>query len=204
MEIVPDSASATHTPALLSRLRRETRTQHGSLESALDLTSVNLTRDAYRRRLEQFYGFYAPVEARLLALGGWSERGIDLSGRLKTPLLEADLQTLGVAAEALPLCADLPELSGVPQGFGCLYVLEGATLGGQLISRHLRRTLDFGAEGGARFFQSYGKRVPERWKAFGAALVAYATTPALEDAVVRGAVETFDTLHHWLVQRSMP
>lgn len=201
MQTVPDRES-TAAPVLLPlRLRHETRAQHEALEAALDLAGEGLTRDVYRQRLEQFYGYYRPVEARLLALGGWPERGIDLEARGKVPLLEADLQALGVVElEALPLCATLPDLAGVPQAFGCLYVLEGATLGGQVITRHLRRTLGVEPDSGGRFFHSYGEQVPAMWKAFLAALVAAVATPDAEDLTVRSALETFETFHRWITR----
>jgi heme oxygenase len=48
---------------------------------------------------------------------------------------------------------------------GCLYVLEGATLGGQFISRHLA-TLGIGPANGGLFFHGYGAKTGEMWKSF--------------------------------------
>ena len=42
--------------------------------------------------------------------------------------------------------------------FGCLYVMEGATLGGQVIGRHVRQTLGVTPETGGRFHAAYGDR----------------------------------------------
>lgn len=189
------------TAPLLLRLRRETAPAHEALEAALGLTSDALTRGAYRRRLEQFYGYYRPVEARLLAFGGWAARGLDLEARRKVPLLEADLRALGLAESGrLPLCAELPQLGVVSRAFGCLYVLEGATLGGQVISRHLRRALGIEPSTGGRFFWAYGEAVAAMWKAFGEALVAAAATPPDEDLAVAAAVETFETFSRWIAK----
>jgi heme oxygenase len=52
---------------------------------------------------------------------------------------------------ALPQYHDLPDIEDWPRMLGCLYVLEGATLGGQIISRHLQRTLHIDAINGAAF-----------------------------------------------------
>ncbi|UQA62556.1 biliverdin-producing heme oxygenase [Polyangium aurulentum] len=194
----PGSTGAARqgTAPVLSRLKNETRPQHEAIENALDLMSEGLTTEGYRYRLERLYGFYRPVEQRIFNLDGWPAT-LDLQARCKTPLLEADLRALGIASPSeLPLCQDLPDLRDLPRAFGCLYVMEGATLGGQFITRHIRRVLGIEAQNGGRFFQSYGDAVGARWKGFRAALGAYAS-PANEDEVVRGAAETFEKLHRW-------
>ena len=65
-------------------------------------------------------------------------------GRHKTPQRSQDLAALGVTPEALaqtPLCHGLPDLRSTTRLFGCLDVIEGATLGGQVVTRHLRASL---------------------------------------------------------------
>ena len=189
-------AARQGTAPVLSRLKNETRPQHEAIENALDLMSEGLTTEGYRYRLERLYGFYRPVEQIVYNLDGWPA-ALEIQARRKTPLLEADLRALGIATpNELPRCQDLPDLRTLPRAFGCLYVMEGATLGGQFITRHIRRVLGIGPETGGRFFQSYGDDVGPRWKGFRAALAAYAS-PANEDEVVRGAAETFEKLHRW-------
>ncbi len=191
--------SSSSSDTVLARLRAETRTQHEAFDAALDLTSETLTLDAYRRTLERFYGFYLPFEAGLVNVGGWVERGLDLMERQKTPLLAADLRVLGVnELERLPVCTDLPPHTTVAAAFGCLYVLEGASLGGQVISRMLRASLHITPETGGSFFHGYGERTGAMWKAFRASIVAFAATPVNDDEVVSAAKDTFSRLHHWV------
>jgi len=189
----------TASPApLLERLRSETRPHHDAIEATLDLTSEALDRDAYRRTLKRFHGFYRPIEAGLWAVGGWVERGLDITERRKTPLLEADLRALGVAdPEDLPVCTDLPPHATVATALGCLYVLEGATLGGQVISRCVQKVTGITLDTGGRFFHGYGDRTGPMWQAFRAALVAFAVTPGDQDEVVSAAKDTFSKLHRW-------
>ena len=185
-------------PPVLSRLRAETRAEHDAIEAALDLTGDGLTRDGYRRVLERFYGFYAPLEPAIRAVGGWADRGLDLDARRKTPLLEADLRALGADAPAsLPLCNDLPLLVTPADCFGCLYVLEGSTLGGQLISRHVQHALGVTPETGGRFFHGYGDETGEMWQSFRAAVTGSVVSPADQDAAVAAAKDTFSKLHRW-------
>ena len=142
--------------------------------------------------LEQFHGFFWPVEARLRAVEGWGEHGVDIAARCRAALLEADLRTLGVeTTESLPACWELPDLADLASGFGCLYVLEGSTLGGQYISRHIRTTLGVTPETGGRFFHGYGERTGAMWRQFGEAVTAYAVEPETKDRVVAAAVATF-------------
>lgn len=183
---------------ILGRLRAETRREHDAIEAVLDFMTPGLSIAAYRQQLAHFYGFYQPLETSLASLADWSYLGLDFDVRRKTGLLADDLDDLGFdAARTLPVCRALPRLTSVAAGFGCLYVLEGATLGGQLISRHVMQTLGLDGLRGARFFNCYGDRTGMMWKAFRSALVAFAVTPAAENEVVESAIATFSTLRCW-------
>jgi heme oxygenase len=188
----------TASDGILDRLRTETRHKHDAIEAVLDIMTPDLSVAAYRKQLERFYGFYHPLEASIASLVDWSSVGLDLDVRRKSRLLVSDLEYLGInAADTLPMCLALPPLTSVAAGFGCLYVLEGATLGGQLISRHVKQTLSLDASEGTRFFFCYGTRTGMMWKAFRSLLLAFAVTPELEDEVVASAIATFDTLRCW-------
>lgn len=184
---------------ILSHLKERTRPQHERVEQRLPLLRDDLSTEAYRDLLTRFHGFYAPLEARLCAVRGWDGVGVDPAGRLKTPLLRRDLVVLDVDADALPRCPALPDVDTLARALGAMYVLEGATLGGQLIRRHLARTLDLSPDRGCAFFASYGDRVGPMWKTFGAALSTWADAhPQEEDEIVDAAAQTFTRLDAWL------
>lgn len=193
---------------MLLRLRTETRAEHDAIESALGLMDNQLTRDQYGRRLEQFYGFYRPLEERLLDCRAAFEPWLDIAERLKAPLLLADLEALGRAPGAsLPLCTSLPNLDGPPECFGCLYVLEGATLGGQLISRHMAQQLNITPSAGGRFFDGYGPRTVRMWQEFRRAATEFSRTaggdaPDIDGRAVAAARLTFVSLREWCVRDS--
>lgn len=189
-------------PVLLTRLRAETRAEHDAIDATLDLTGDGMTRDGYRHILERFYGFYAPLEPRLQAVGGWADRGLDLDARQKAPLLDADLRSLGVdVPTALPRCDELPLLVTPADCFGCLYVMEGSTLGGQLISRHVRQAIGVTPETGGRFFNGYGERTGQMWQQFRAAVTGFVVSLADQDAAVAAAKSTFQKLQRWTAAR---
>ena len=190
---------------VLDRLKAQTRAEHVAMEATLDLMRDDLSLADYRRLLERYLGFYAPVEARLawvlasVAIARLD--GLEFETRRKLPLLQADLAALGgPAAATLAVCDALPPLHTPAQAMGCLYVLEGATLGGMVIGRHVQRTLGLTPDCGARFFHGNGARTAEEWRAFRAVLAGFAASPASADAVVESANETFQSLRHWCLR----
>jgi heme oxygenase len=195
------AGGALGVPPVLARLKRETAEQHARVEAMLPLLDAGLTRDAYRRVLAAFYGYHRPLEPALWSAPGLAALGLRAADRRKVPLLERDLRALGLdeaALAALPDCARLPDVRTLPHAVGCLYVLEGATLGGRVIERRLARTLGVDAARGGAFFASYGERVGPMWAAYRAAAARYVAEGGDEDAVVAAAVATFETLAQWM------
>ena len=72
-----------------------------------------------------------------------------------------------------------------------MYVLEGATLGGAVISRNVRAVLHLGPHNGASFFASYGADVGANWKAFCEALERGLTDDASRGEAAEIAIATF-------------
>ncbi len=189
---------------LLQRLKSETRPHHTRAESTVSLLEPGLTLDDYRRHLEALHGFFAPLEtelARMLPVLPPELRALE---RWKLPLLVKDLELLGHDAASLsrlPRATCLPRLTGLPEALGCFYVLEGSTLGGQLILRHLQRHLEGEPAGDFAFFRAYGGEVGPMWRAFGEVLTQASAAAASEDfdgRVVRAAQDTFDAFTAWL------
>ncbi|MBC7501108.1 MAG: biliverdin-producing heme oxygenase [Herminiimonas sp.] len=192
------TAPVTTASGILDRLRIETRSDHDAIERVLDIMKPDLSIATYRKQLALFYGFYQPLESSLASLADWSEFGLDFDVRCKSVLLADDLDYVGFDSPCpVPTCTILPPLNSIAAGFGCLYVLEGATLGGQLISRHLAETLGLDGLRGARFFNCYGDRTGMMWKSFRCALAEFATTPEVRNEVVASAAATFRTLRCW-------
>ena len=196
---LPTSHSAP--PATrMQRLREATRLPHAQIEGSLPLLDPGLSPARYRSVMAAFYGFYADLEPRLLLAAGLHAADIELGRRAKIPLLLLDLRALGRASDqiaGLPRCTDLP-LSPTPShALGTLYVLEGATLGGQVIARNLRAALGLGPTNGAAFFDGYGGETRLMWKGFSEHVDRAAALDV--DALVASAVDTFEKLRVWLV-----
>ncbi len=189
---------------ILARLKAETKLYHDRLEHeryTRRLTQDDLRIEEYILVLQKFFGFYAPLEERIGAVPEWSMVELDFTARRKTPLLIRDLCCLGATDQTfqhMPICAHLPAIHSFSAALGCMYVLEGATLGGQLISRHMKATFALHPNNGCAFFNSYGPALGPMWKAFSAFLNAYATTLAQQEAVLQAACATYTALEAWL------
>ncbi len=176
---------------------------HASIERTVPLATIGSTRTAYRRVLAALLGFYEPLERRLQSVARASG-DLDLMGREKVSLLHRDMQRLGVSEQALaqlPRCPALPPIDGVPRALGCMYVLEGATLGGQIIARHLEAHLGIDEGSGGSFFHAYGADTGAMWRAFVARLNRQ---PSPFDSILAAAAETFEQLEAWLVAQGAP
>lgn len=187
----------------LQRLREQTRAAHAAIEVELDLIGPGLGLAMYRQRLARFYGFYQPLEVELHRSSSAVPGLSDLAARCKTPWLVTDLALLGVNPAALPLCTLLPDLRTAEARYGCLYVLEGATLGGQLIGRQLRERLGIEPHSGGRFFASHGDRTGSMWHSFRAALAAFAEQSSAPQAIIEGATLTFECLRRWCAEGAL-
>ena len=84
---------------------------------------------------------------------------------------------------------------------GALYVTEGSTLGGQLISRHLAQRFGWKNGEGHRFFSCYGAETGRMWASFREELTRL-SEPSPEDMIVDGARKMFRTLHNWLCSQA--
>jgi heme oxygenase len=185
---------------LLDRLRNETADRHHRVERALDLMRPDLTRPQWTHLVARFYGFYQPWEAEVERAVNGGQLAPMTAQRRKVAWLERDLYDLAVSPgqlAALPRCERLPSLDSASHVLGSMYVLEGATLGGQHISKHVERTLGLSNGRGYSFFRSYGPDTGRMWQAFRQTILALA--PGLDAGIiVQAACETFDHFHNWL------
>lgn len=185
---------------IMTKLKEQTKQQHEMLERNLNILSKTETVDAYKSLLEKFYGFHFPLENHLFAEAEKYNVNIDLKDRRKARMIVEDLLFLGMTEDEisnLPKCEELPALGSKAHILGCFYVIEGSTLGGQFISRHIKEKLGFD-ERGTSFFRSYGEKTGAMWKAFGNALNEYAFDRNEDEAIIESAKETFTKFDRWL------
>ena len=188
-------------PSLLHRqLKRETAGLHQRLEAQLGLFEPEFSINRYVQVLQIFYGFYAPVEASLVRLTA-ARPGLGFPLRARSGLIESDLLALGLSRRELaelPRCTNLPRLSCPEDLAGCLYVLEGACLGAQVIAPALYQRLGVAKGSGASFFVGDAEKTSARWILVLAWLYGLVRTGARSEDVVASARTTFLTLARWV------
>jgi heme oxygenase (biliverdin-IX-beta and delta-forming) len=191
--------SASRTGAR-SALREATREVHERLHRQMDFAALvngTLSRVGYRELLVKLYGFHRPLEEAILSAPRHWWRDLDPAPRRRADRLVHDLAALGFTSADLagvPL-ASPPLLDRAEQLLGCLYVREGAILGGKVLARKLDTLLGSG-DHGRKFFG--GTRQDARlWGEFCATLDR-ATHPNHLSMMIEAACATFASLESWL------
>jgi heme oxygenase len=175
------------------QLKTQTAAYHKFLEDRLDLLSPAVTIDYYQWYLQCFYGFYLPVEKQINAVP------LTDIHTGKSQWLAADLLVYGICPQAVPICQAIPSIGNLAQALGVSYVLEGATLGSQIILKHLKESLPFALNHGFNYLTAYKENTGKNWQSFKQRLEAYYLQyPESETIIISSATETFKNLAAWL------
>jgi heme oxygenase len=179
---------------LRERLKSETAQIHEAIEALLPFSTMTL--DQYGVVLLRFYHFYQKFEADHVARGarGESASQFYLAGRQKLAWLESDLKDLKLWPPPSSTKSFSLEFRNEAEVWGSLYVIEGSTLGGQVISKMLQEKWGLSSAKGARFFSAYERETGLKWREVISQLEAR-PAPEAEDAVL-GARKTFAALYH--------
>ena len=183
---------------VIEKLRSGTRQTHEELETEmLPLIKGVRDKDSYARLLHLFYGYYHPLE-KGIALHLDSSLLPDIGERRKVSRIIDDLHIIGGSVE-IREDSNAPLIENRAEAFGALYVMEGSTLGGKVISKMISGNLDFPDESALSFFSGYGSQTASRWKEFLAVLDQFSGT-AEEEVIVSKANEVFSEFRVWLKQ----
>jgi len=126
---------------LLEVIKTQTSINHLLLKKMLiSLMRTIRNETDYARFLALFYGYFGALE---LSINNCLDVSIihDYENRRKTEALKIDLKILN--QEDLKLAASelLPVIENHLQSLGALYVIEGSTLGGKIISKMIKQQL---------------------------------------------------------------
>jgi len=200
----------------MTRLRAETREQHAETEaipfSSAILDGV-LPRASYAAQLAALLPVHRALES---AIAGRLHPAYELvwtDDMLRAPLLEADLDDLGVTEdevriarpEAVAMAAWVEGLAARDPVaiLGVLYVLEGSTLGGAVLRHHLASAFGL-TDAGLRYYSPYGNHPKPHWVEFSQRMNAAVTEDGDADRVLAAASETFVRIGHILSALSAP
>ena len=182
------------------RLRNETRTEHTLVESASGLPNAIDSMEAYKSCLLNFYGIFCPLERYLATFSEWEDVNLSMLSRSRTPALRRDLQALNVDPR-LWIEAPAHSLPSLPHfccALGALYVLEGSTLGGQIIMSAIHQNFPTTAKIPEGFFAGRAEQTGPLWYQFRTVIDAYGQQfPEEQECVIEGAQGTFNAISAW-------
>ena len=175
-------------------LKSCTRQAHAGLEKKLvaRIRKVQSV-DDYISLLRLMYGFYKPLQELLQPA---SLKNIRV--RYADNIL-GDIRDLGSSDNHIPVCNRIPSLNTPGSVLGALYVTEGSTLGGRIITRMIAKQLNISSEKGFLFFNAHGDDTQIMWEKF--KNVLNHPRPENERAeMVSAAIDTFSTFNDWITE----
>jgi heme oxygenase (biliverdin-IX-beta and delta-forming) len=193
-------------PPAHALLRERTRAAHDAAEATAGMRAL------MSGAMDEA-GYAGLLAAQLRLFRTWeAERAADIEAvaavwpyASRIPSLETDMHAaspVGARSRAMPLATtpqglaparDAPSrASALLQGgdalfWGELYVIEGATLGGQVIVRHLRERFPSLPHA----FYALGERAPGRWRGFQRVLDEALATDTRQQLAIAGAQRMF-------------
>ena len=188
---------------ILAELKAATAEIHARTERLLPSLAALATRAGYVRCLVLLHEFHAGWEPAIWSTAGVKESGFDRRTRAKLPLIAHDLECLDVVHGDRLSAVPQPILADCATALGALYVLEGATLGGQVIERHAARDVGITPDEGGSYFHGYGARTGDMWRAFGDTLSAWVDRNGQAPSIVQGSVDCFLALESWAGQSAL-
>lgn len=182
---------------LLQRLRSDTKEAHQALEKLIIPRIKNIqNNNDYIELLELFYGYFKPIENLLDKHLGNNEIP-EYSNRRKSESLIKDILAAG-GAPSLKTCNVLPAITNAKEAIGAMYVLEGSTLGGKIISKMIMQCLSLSSDEAISFFTGYREDSDRMWSSFTAALNACTNNPEEQHRIAQAANDTFIKFKNWV------
>ena len=186
---------------LHQRIKKATQDYHQKIEQTPLLKKL-IHRQAcladYKNLLLKYYTFIYPCEQEVCRL----ERSeFNFKDRLKNVFLQHDLSILGVQADhfiALKYSNDIPPLSNKGHILGYFYVMEGATLGGQILLPIIDNILSLSIPKANSYFSGYGRSTHIKWQEFCNHLNKYSKDERMVKDAIDAAIATFTCFDKWL------
>jgi heme oxygenase len=190
------------TSPISQQLKIYTRSNHQQLEKILvaQMRSIH-TKEQYTDLLNLFFTYFGALEKRINKYIGTGQLA-DYPERRKTESLLEDINSLGGSTIDTIEADDVPQIDNELQAFGALYVIEGSTLGGVMISKMMKKQLDLQDGRGLSFFDSYGSETEAMWSQFKEVLDQQVSNESDERLLLAAADETFLKFKLWIDKQS--
>jgi heme oxygenase len=172
-------------------LKEKTKHHHDETEENLQSQKIfdkSYTIEDYKKLLTHNYKLISRYEPQI------SEKlknhsALNLHLRKKIDALKTDLQNLNISTETDQLTQNLDNEA---EAFGALYVMEGSTLGGNVIAKQLKKNPNF-EDVEFNYFGMYAENTGVFWNEFKAVLDREIAEDHYEDCV-NGAKKAYQLL----------
>lgn len=202
-----NETASEKTPVLMQELRAATAPAHAGLDGApffQALSAGELPLESYVGQLRALSVIHGVLEEALSTCADARVGSVWSDDMRKLPLLQQDLRHFEpqlvkdlkeaiVAAMAVETDIRLRLLERPLSLIGYHYVLEGSTLGAQVLRPMVARTFKL-TDDGLAYLSSYGSEVRVRWARLGSRVNALSLTPTERKEVVEAAVACFAKL----------
>ncbi len=172
-------------------LKEQTKQQHDDTEAKLQSQKIfdkSYTLDDYKTLLIHNYKLINRYEPQIQdQLQKYAELKLNLRSKIKA--LKTDLNNLKIeTTDEIPV----QNLENEAEAFGALYVMEGSTLGGNVIAKQLRKNPEF-ENVEFNYFGVYGENTGLFWQEFKAIIDEKISENQYEDCVA-GAKKAYQLL----------
>lgn len=157
---------------LHARLRAATKRSHHNIDHhpvLSPLVSSQLDVEQYKFILQTLYGFHEPLQMAMESACRKFQPDLFFLPSDRRAWLQQDFDFFGISLPDIGSSApiwDSRDISCNAELIGALYVVEGSTLGGQVIARQLKENFSFGPTTGARLFNGHEGDTYSRWESF--------------------------------------
>lgn len=200
-DVSVESALMTYAPApdleeaAIDVLRDRTRHAHQTLERSLHIARPDAGLAEFLSYLRALHAWQASFESQLWG-SPWPQAMHAGQRDGKCAWMQSDLAHCEVSElDAGPRWQ--PPLQSAAERVGLAYVVEGAQLGTQVLSKRLGAALEGWQP---RWLQGYGSQTGERWKSFLAQLELLLEGPAEREEAAAAALSAFESLTDWFHQ----
>ncbi len=151
---------------LSEHLKENTKHLHDATEAKFESQKIfdkTYKLDDYKKILWLNYIFHLNFEDTAYdAVSGETSKALQLDSRRKMSFFEKDLEKLGIQkTDKTPGIS----VESEAEAFGIMYVMEGSTLGGNVIMRQLSKNPEF-QNVEFNYYGCYGEKTGEFWKNF--------------------------------------
>ncbi|RYF37590.1 MAG: hypothetical protein EOO38_26020 [Cytophagaceae bacterium] len=165
----PLSTDAFLEADIMTALREATHAMHVELESKLCLLDPHLSLADYKATLSSMHTAYTLLTVEQAPfLSQMAATTMQWAQRQHIVHLDEDLATLGGIDKERTSHSHrfYPTFPDRFSAWGSAYVIEGASLGGQVLTRRLAKRLHLSPSHGLAFFSGYGPRTGKMWRIF--------------------------------------